>query len=161
MTAHIPQDHALPSQEAVDLVVALQRCLSHFHAHHDEPSILGQSQLQAEALTRYIDSRRARNMILGQGLFSDPAWDLMLLLLRAEMSREPMTLDKLSETSRLAMGMVLRHVGALERRGIVMNPSGPSAGGRRRVSLTPVAVDGMMSWFHLAFGQGMDAAARS
>lgn len=154
MTALIPPDRDLPNQEAVDLVVALQRCLNNFHVGNDEPAIFLTAQARIEVLTRYIDARRARHMILGQGLFSDPAWDLLLLLLRAELRREPMTLDQLSEASRLAMGMVLRHVGALERRGIVSSPPGSPAGGKRRIGLTPLATDGMMSWFYLAFGGG-------
>lgn len=153
MTALIPPDRELPNQEAVDLVVALQRCLNNFHARTDAPAVLAVDDAQLTALTRYIDARRARHMIFGQGLFADPAWDMMLLLLRAELLKAPMTLDQLSEASHLAMGMVLRHIGALERRGIVIGQSGPSAGGRRRIGLSPLAVDGMMSWFYLAFEQ--------
>ncbi|MET0371067.1 MAG: ArsR family transcriptional regulator [Sphingobium sp.] len=151
MTALIPPDRDLPNQEAVDLVIALQRCLNNFHARADEPAILA-DDARLEALSRYIEARRSRHMLFGQGLFADPAWDILLLLLQAELGGRPMTLDQLSEMARLSTPAALGHIGALERRGILLGQSGPPAGGRRRVELSPLAIDGLMSWLYLAFG---------
>ena len=51
MTVHIPPDRHLPSQEAVDLVVALQRCLTNFHARKEEPAILDGETVKLKSLT--------------------------------------------------------------------------------------------------------------
>jgi len=162
MTAHIPPDRELPNQEAVDLVVALQRCLNNLHARRDEPPALADvDEVQAMRLGRYIESRRSRHMLFGQGLFADPAWDMLLLLFQAELDGHRMTLDQLCEASRLSMATVLGQVGTLERRGILLNLSGPRAGGRRQVGLSPMAMDAMMSWFHLAFSAGKPGALKS
>jgi hypothetical protein len=155
MTAHIPPDRELPNQEAVDLVIALQRCLTSFHARQDEPAVLSAVDDDRLAmLARYVEARRLRQMLFGQGLFSDPAWDTLLLLFRAELEERPMTLDQLSEALRQSMTIVLRHTDLMERRGLLLAQIGSPAGGRRRLRLSPLAVDAMTSWLYLAFGSG-------
>jgi len=154
MTAHIPPDRSLPSQEAVDLVVALQRCLTNFHARTAEPAILdGEAEEQRAALSRYLDARRSRAMLLGQNLFSDPAWDILLALFRAELEGGDMTLEQLSETLHLSLSVVVGQVGAMERRGLLVeNRTSPNSRRRRAVRLSPLATDAMASWTSLAFG---------
>ena len=64
MTAHMPPERAMPSQQAVDLVVALQRCLTRFHALQEEPPVLdGQDGDGFTMLARYVEARRARSKI--------------------------------------------------------------------------------------------------
>ncbi|EQB31308.1 hypothetical protein [Sphingobium ummariense] len=152
MTALIPPDRPLPNQEAIDLVVALQRCLSTFHARADEPALLYGADEPPEMLTRYIKARRLRGTIFGQNLFSDPPWDILLLLFQAELQGRQMTLDQLSETLRISMNTLLGHVGAMERRGLLMEHAGSPAGGRRRMRPSSFAMDAMAAWLSLAFG---------
>ncbi|MEJ7926101.1 ArsR family transcriptional regulator [Sphingobium sp. AN641] len=153
MTAHIPPDRELPSQDAVDLVIALQRCLSSFHGQRAETAILDAGDDdRLVMLNRYIKARRTRYTLFGQGLFSDPAWDILLLLYRAERDEQPMSLDQLTEVSHISMTIILRHVGVMERRGLLLGASGSQGGGgRRRVRLSPLAMDAMTAWLHLAF----------
>ncbi|MFD1106234.1 ArsR family transcriptional regulator [Sphingobium olei] len=153
MTAHIPPDRALPSQEAVDLVVALQRCLTSFHARVEGPAILdGEAEEQRALLSRYMEARRMRAMLLGQDLFSDPAWDILLALFQAELEGGDMTLEQLSETLRLSLSVVVGQVGAMERRGLLVeNRTSPNSRRRRAVRLSPLATDAMASWMSLAF----------
>lgn len=154
MTAHMPPERAMPSQQAVDLVVALQRCLTRFHALQEEPPVLdGQDGDGFTMLARYVEARRARSMLFGQGLFADPAWDLLLTLFQAELEDRTMTLEQLTETLRLSMNVMLNHVGILERRGLLTEHDLSPRGQRRRVMrLTPLAVDAMTSWLSIAFG---------
>jgi hypothetical protein len=154
MTVHISPERALPSQEAVDLVVALQRCLTSFHALQEEPPVLeGQDGDGLAMLGRYVEARRARSMIFGHNLFADPAWDMLLLLFQAELEERIVTLEQLSETSRLSMNLVLGQVGVMERRGLLVEHQLSHNSRRRRVMrLTPLAMDAMVSWLSLAFG---------
>lgn len=154
MTTHIPRERAMPSQQAVDLVVALQRCLTSFHALQEEPPVLdGQDGDGFAMLARYVEARRVRAMIFGQNLFADPAWDMLLLLFQAELEGRTMTLEQVSETLRLSMNVMLNHVGILERRGLLAEHRLSPSGQRRRIMrLTSLAVDAMTSWLSIAFG---------
>ncbi|WP_420145347.1 ArsR family transcriptional regulator [Sphingobium sp.] len=152
MTVHIPPDRNLPSQEAVDLVVALQRCLSNFHARKEEPAILdGEGSDQLPALARYVEARRVRATLFGQNLFTDPAWDILLLLYQGELEGRALTLEQLSETLRLSLNIVVGQVGVMERRGLLDEyRSSPNSRRRRAIRLSPLAIDAMASWFSLA-----------
>lgn len=152
MTAHIPPERTAPNQEAVDLVVALQRCLTSFHARKDEPAILdGEGSEQLPALARYVEGRRVRATLFGQNLFIDPAWDILLLLYQAELEGGALTLEQLSETSRLSLNMVVGQVGVMERRGLLdEHRTSPNSRRRRAIRLSPLAIDAMASWVSLA-----------
>lgn len=154
MTAHIPPDRAVPSQEAVDLVVALQRCLCHLHARKEEPAILGgEDGDQHAAISRYLEARRVRSTLLGQDLFSDPAWDILLLLYQADLEGgRALTLEQISETLRLSISVTVGQVSVMERRGLLdEHRTSPNSRRRRAVCLSPLAVDAMSSWCSLAF----------
>lgn len=156
MTVHIPPDRHMPSQEAVDLVVALQRCLTNFHARQEEPAILdGEGNDQRPALARYVEARRMRSTLFGLDLFADPAWDILLLLYQAELEGGGLTLEQMSETLRLSLSVVVGQVGVMERRGLLdEHRSSPSSRRRRAIRLSPLAVDAMASWASLAFEGG-------
>lgn len=155
MTAHIPPDRLL-SQEAVDLVVALQRCLTSFHARKEEPAILeGDTGDKSARIARYMEARRARSLLFGQNLFADPAWDILLALYQAELEGRAPTLEQLSETLRLSLSTVVGQVGTMERRGLLdEHRSSPSSRRRRAIRLSPLAMDAMASWASLAFNGG-------
>lgn len=153
MTVHNPPERALDSQQAIDLVVALQRCLTSFHADESAPPILeGEAADRRPALARYIQARSARATLLGQSLFADPAWDILLLLFQAELDDGALTLEQISEKGRLSLNATVGQVGVLERRGLVYeHRSSPDSRRRRALRLTPLAVDAMSSWFALTF----------
>ncbi|MDI1296430.1 MAG: ArsR family transcriptional regulator [bacterium] len=153
MTVHSPPERVAPSQEAIDLVVALQRCLSQVHARQDDPAVLdGKGGEQLATLTRYVEARRVRAVLIGQNLFADPAWDILLLLYKAELEGQALTLEQLSETLRLSMSVTVGQVGVMERRGLLdEHQSSPNSRRRRSLCLSPLAVDAMSSWCSLAF----------
>lgn len=156
MTAHTPFDRTVPNQEAADLVVALQRCLNIFHALPESPAVLdGEAAAQRVLLRRYIEARRARAMLFGPNLFSDPAWDLLLLLFQAEMDGATITLEQLSETMRLSMNVTLGQVNVMERRGLLVFADNR----RRTIRLTPLAIDAMSSWLSLSFDADREGKA--
>ena len=113
MTVHNPPERAVDSQQAVDLVVALQRCITSFHADQAVPPILdGEAVDRRVALDRYIHARRARAMLFGQSLFSDPAWDILLMLFQADLDDQALTLEQLSEILFLLLCLFGRGLGS-------------------------------------------------
>lgn len=62
--------------------------------------------------------RRGRCEIFGEGLFSDPAWDILLELLAARLGNRKLTLSELNEVA--PESVVARWIAALEERGLLV-----------------------------------------
>lgn len=73
--------------------------------------------LTEDQVKSILDIRRERSAIFGEGLFSDPAWDILLELLAARLGRRKTTLSSLN---RIAPKSVIgRWVALLEERGLI------------------------------------------
>lgn len=64
-----------------------------------------------------LDIRRRRADVFGEGLFSDPAWDILLELFAAELGNRKIMLADLTEIA--PESTIARWVAALEERGLV------------------------------------------
>lgn len=155
MTAHIPPDRELPNQEAVDLVIALQRCLANFHGRQDEPAILPPvDDERLAALGRYREARQMRHEIFGPGLLADPIWDMLLVLYESHLCERPVSVARACKATGLPIRSALQYVNIMDHRGLLLPPS-PQEGTRRRwLNLSPIAIDAMTSWVQLMFGAG-------
>ncbi len=153
MTAHIPPDRALPNQEAVDLVIALQRCLTSFHGRNDEPAILPPvDDERLAALAKYREVRDMRQEIFGRGLFADPIWDMMLALYEGELARRPVSVARACKATGLPIRSALQYVEIMDERGLLLAPSHQEGARRLWLNLSPIAIDAMTSWLQLMFG---------
>jgi DNA-binding MarR family transcriptional regulator len=63
--------------------------------------------------------RRARSAILGEQLFSDPAWDILLELYAARLGEREVSLEDVARAIDTPESTVTRWVRALEERGLV------------------------------------------
>jgi hypothetical protein len=73
--------------------------------------------LMEDQIKSILDIRRQRSAIFGEGLFSDPAWDILLELLAARLGSRKTTLSSLE---RIAPKSVIgRWIAVLEERGLV------------------------------------------
>ncbi|AHE53173.1 hypothetical protein [Sphingomonas sanxanigenens] len=70
-----------------------------------------------------LDERRARDTRLGDGIFADPAWDLMLAVYLGERDGRPLSAASLEAASPVPQSTVRRWVRLLVERGILI-PSG-------------------------------------
>lgn len=160
MTVHMLPDRELPNQEAVDLIVALQRCLTNFHGRRDEMAILPSAgDGWAAWLRHYRGARQLRHMIIGDGLFADPAWDILLLLYQAELEERVVPVDEAAKEVGVPRVAALSHILRLERRGLLVLMEVPPGGTNPPIRLTPLAIDAMTSWLRLTFGEGDAAGA--
>jgi len=83
-------------------------------------------KLTAAQVNWILNVRRERIAQFGPGLFSDPAWDILLELLAAELGDRRLALGDLTHIA--PASTVARWVGALEERGLLIcdiNPFQP------------------------------------
>jgi hypothetical protein len=159
MTVHIPQDRALPNQEAVDLVVALQRCLASFHGQQDKPAVLPPvDEERLAALARYREVRDMRQEIFGRGLFADPIWDMLLTLYEGELAGRPVSVARACKATGLPIRSALQYVEIMDQRGLLLAPSHQQGARRLWLNLSPIAIDAMTSWVQLMFGRSVPQA---
>lgn len=84
--------------------------------------------------------RRARGTILGENLFSDPAWDILLELYAAHLGRRSMSLSELTQTIETPRTTTARWISELDNRGLVSSKIDPDNPARLQVQLTPEGV---------------------
>lgn len=91
--------------------------------------------------------RGARHVVLGEGLFSDPAWDILLELYAARLGRRSMSLSELAQAIEAPSSTTGRWIAALEGRRLVSSTIDPANPSRVLVKLT---TEGASKMEHLA-----------
>jgi DNA-binding MarR family transcriptional regulator len=91
--------------------------------------------------------RRARGDILGEGLFSDPAWDILLELYAASLGGRSMSVAELVAATETPPSTTVRWIGVLKARGLVHSVIDPAEPGRLFVSING---EGLLRMKHLA-----------
>lgn len=71
--------------------------------------------------------RRARRDILGDNLFSDPAWDILLELYAAKLGGRQMSIAEVARAIETPASTTKRWVAALEERGLIASSIEPAA----------------------------------
>lgn len=64
--------------------------------------------------------RRARARVFGENLFSDPAWDILLVLYAAKLAKRNLQLTELTKVLETPNSTVVRWVDTLKDRGLVV-----------------------------------------
>lgn len=88
--------------------------------------------------------RRARDGILGQNLFADPAWDILLELYAASLADRLMSEAELARAIGLPPSVTGRWIAVLEERGLTRRTSSRGFS-RTAISLTEEAISRMGS----------------
>lgn len=92
-----------------------------------------------EAAKRELALRRRRNEILGDELFGEPAWDMLLGLFVADEEQRRLSVPSLCSAAGVPPSTALRWLVTLERRGAVVreaNPADPVDDDQSLVTLT-------------------------
>lgn len=79
------------------------------------------SSLTEDHILSVLLVRRARSDVLGDHLFSDPAWDILLELYAAKLGDRPMSLADIARAIETPQSTTKRWVAALEERGLVQS----------------------------------------
>lgn len=78
----------------------------------------GPVNVTEDQIRSILKVRRGRSEIFGEGLFSDPAWDILLELLAARLGNRKMTLVELEQVA--PRSVLARWVAELEERRLVI-----------------------------------------
>lgn len=98
---------------------------------------------QAVLLQRIVRCRRLRAELFGEGLFADPAWDMLLDLAAARAARKHVSITALCIASGVPTTTALRWIRLLEQAGLVLRAEDPTDRRRSHVSLTDKAAGAM------------------
>jgi DNA-binding MarR family transcriptional regulator len=93
-----------------------------------------------------IRARRSRDTIFGD-LFSDPAWDILLELYAATLSKTRIPTSKLCKAAAVPATTALRWIEKLDRMGWVLRRADPFDSRRVFVELTPTGATAMETYF--------------
>lgn len=77
------------------------------------------SETRRTRVAAQIKSRRERERLFGQSLFSDPAWDILLALYEAHLRSATMSVAEVCIASAAPANVALRWISALEQQGLV------------------------------------------
>lgn len=96
-------------------------------------------RLTEDHLVSLILLRRARAVVFGDNLFSDPAWDILLELYAAQLGARVMSLSDLAKATDTPLSTTERWIAALAERGLVKSTTDPKDSADVKIQLTPDA----------------------
>ena len=138
------------SEEVIRIAGSLARLANGLGAslRQDYPcSNLDEFHVPLERVTWLIQTRRDRARYVAPELFGEPAWDILLDLLRAELAHERMSVSTACVAAGVPPSSGLRWLKALEHRGLVVGQCDVLDAGRTFVVLSPRASKALRRYF--------------
>jgi DNA-binding MarR family transcriptional regulator len=134
------------SDEVTRIASTLARLSSQPVATTLEPNAEPPS-VSAERIRWIIRTRRVRARHFGEELFSDPAWDMLLDLLHAELRQLRVSTSSLCIAAAVPSTTALRWIKKMERDGLLVRKPDSCDGRRVFVELTPQASLALRRYF--------------
>jgi DNA-binding MarR family transcriptional regulator len=103
--------------------------------------------LSAEAVRSVIRARRLRSRYFSEELFADPAWDMLLDLLQAEIAQLRVPVSSLCIAAAVPATTALRWLKTMVSQGIFVRRADPHDGRRVFVELAPEASQALRRYF--------------
>lgn len=113
-----------------------------------------EADLTVEEVDAVIYRRRQRAAYLPQDLIADPAWDMMLTLLRAEVMQRRASVSDLYAAAGVPESTAVRWLKSLEERGLILRSPEPLHRQWDLVQLTREASSALRRWFADSFDEG-------
>lgn len=115
---------------------------------HDRPNPnLNDRDIPLQWVSWLIGARRKRACYLASDFFGEPAWDILLDLLRAELADERISESRACLPAGVPASTARRWLNALEQQGLVLRQCGTSDGGGTFVVLAPGASKALRRYF--------------
>jgi DNA-binding MarR family transcriptional regulator len=103
--------------------------------------------IAVEMVQCVIEARRLRNAIFDKNLFADPAWDMLLALLEAEIAQRRLTVSSLCVAAGVPATTALRWIKVMTDSDLVRSREGQDDARRVPVELSPIASQAMRRYF--------------
>lgn len=103
--------------------------------------------VDAGSVRAALRARRIRSRFFPEELFADPAWDMLLNLLDAEISQIRMPLSSLCTAAGVPAATALRWIKTMTELGLFVRRPDPYDGRRMFVELAPSASDALRRYF--------------
>lgn len=104
-------------------------------------------QVDSETVRSVIRARRQRSRFFSEELFADPAWDMLLDLLQAEIAQLRVPVSSLCIAAAVPATTALRWIKTMTEQGLFVRRADPHDGRRVFVELAPEASDAMRRYF--------------
>jgi DNA-binding MarR family transcriptional regulator len=98
-----------------------------------------------ELINRYLKLRQRRELLLGEDLFADPAWDVLLDLFVAEHAGRKVSVSSACLAAGVPLSTALRWLSKLENKGLIVRRPDELDARRTHVQLTDDAVERIQS----------------
>ena len=98
---------------------------------------------RSDAALQLYGVRRERHQFFDNGLFGEPAWDILLILYWAEMEQLRLTVSNVCEAAHVPPTTALRWISKLEADGMILRVPHPYDGRVFRLSLSGHVVERM------------------
>lgn len=105
-------------------------------------------KVSIEAVKAALNARRLRASYFSSDLFADPAWDMMLELLLAELLDRRMTVTRLCVAAGVPPTTALRWLNSLVQQGLFVRRDDPLDAPRSFVELAPQTSLGLRDYFN-------------
>ena len=103
--------------------------------------------LSVDVVRAVIRARRLRARFFAEELFADPAWDMLLDLLQAELAQHRVPVSSLCIAAAVPATTALRWIKSMTDAGLFLRRADPHDGRRVFVELSPGASEGMRRYF--------------
>ncbi len=104
-------------------------------------------EVSAESVRQVIRARRLRDRYFDPELFADPAWDMLLDLLQAELTHVRVPVSSLCIAAAVPATTALRWLKAMVAKGLFLRRADPHDGRRVFVELAPHSSEAMHRYF--------------
>lgn len=123
------------------------------HPHFDGAALPANPQdARAEAayIRMLIRTRRLRTHYFRADLFADPAWDMLLDLLAAQLEGKKVAVSSLCIAAAVPPTTALRWIGVLAENDLILRIADPDDGRRVHVALAPMTARALRAWLQEA-----------
>jgi len=114
---------------------------------HSEARQGKEEQLSANTVRKVIAARKLRARVLPAELFAEPAWDILLDLLHAELTQQRVPVASLCEAAAVPSTTALRWIKTLTDRGMLLRRPDPFHSRRVFVELSRATSESLRRYF--------------
>jgi DNA-binding MarR family transcriptional regulator len=136
------------SEEVTRIAAALARLsMGLAAAPTDDNANTAGSDVSAAPVDRIVHARRARARYLPEDLFAEPAWDMLLDLLRCELRGRRLSTSDLCLAAGVPGTTALRWISTMVQRGLIIREPDERDGRRIFITLAPEASASLRRYF--------------